>query len=130
VKNVSDQVSENWDKLEPVVEGRVNEILGGIGIPSKDDLGKLSAELNKLTRQVAAMDKKLKAVAKTAPRKAAAKKPAAPKTVVGKTPSLMAAVKKAPAPKAAAKKTAATKAVTTKAASKKTPAPKKTVTTS
>lgn len=80
LKDVTGKVSENWDKLETVVEGRVTEALGGLGIPTTDDLSKLSAELQKLSSQVAAMEKQLNA--ELAPSKLAAEKAPAPTKVV------------------------------------------------
>ncbi|MGB7453101.1 MAG: phasin family protein [Lysobacterales bacterium] len=85
VQDVSRQVSENWGKLESVVEERVKVVLGGLGIPSSDDISKLATELKKLSSQVAALDKKLNAKAKVAPKKPAAKKALTPKTATTMT---------------------------------------------
>ena len=76
VRKMSRQATKNWKELEDVFEqrvsgvldsvfeARVTEILGGLGIPTTDDTGKLSAELEKLSRQVAAMEKDMKASTK------------------------------------------------------------------
>ncbi len=99
VQKASREAVENLQKFENVFEARVTEILGGMGIPTTADTGKLSAELQKLSRQVAAMEKNMKANAKA--------------------PAAKATVKKAPAPKTAVKKVPAPKVITTKAVSKK-----------
>jgi len=65
--------------LESIVEDRVKVVLGGLGIPSSDDINKLATELKKLSKQVADLDKKLNAKAKVAPKKPAAKKALTPK---------------------------------------------------
>ena len=80
MQDVSQQVSDNWNKLETVVEARVTEVLGDIGIPSADDIGKLSNQLQKLSSQVADLEKQMKANTKATPRKPAAKKKVAAKT--------------------------------------------------
>jgi len=61
MKDVTNQVSGNMGKLEKVVEERVKGALGGLGLPGKDDFGKLTAELNKLSAKVAELEKQLKA---------------------------------------------------------------------
>ena len=99
VQKASREAVESLEKFENMFEARVTEILGGMGIPTTADTGKLSAELQKLSRQVAAMEKNMKANAKA--------------------PAAKATVKKAPAPKTAVKKAPAPKAITTTAASKK-----------
>jgi len=104
VQDVSRQVSDNWGKLESIIEDRVKVILGGLGIPSSDDINKLSTELQKLSRQVANLDKKLNAKPKAAPKKPAAKKALTPKaattmTVAEKKKAAEAISKMKPAPK-------------------------------
>ncbi len=106
VQKASREAVENLQKFENVFEARVTEILGGMGIPTTADTGKLSAELQKLSRQVAAMEKNMKANAK-AP---------APKAEVKKAPVRKQVAKKAAATKPAATKPAATKPVVAKAA--------------
>jgi len=66
VKDVSSQVSDNMGKLEKVVEGRVKGALGGLGLPAKDDFGRLTAELDRLSAKVAELEKQLKDNAKPA----------------------------------------------------------------
>jgi len=101
---------EKLEKFENMFEARVTEILGGMGIPTTTDTDKLSAELQKLSRQVTSMEKQVKANAKAVAPKAAAPKVAAPKVAAPK-----AAAKKAPARKPAAKKATAAKPVAKKA---------------
>ena len=73
---VRQQAVDNWDKLESIFENRVARVLGQLGVPTADEVNKLSARVQTLSRKVTAMSKPAK-VAK--PRKAAAKKPAAKK---------------------------------------------------
>lgn len=95
VESVRKQASDNWDKLENVFEERVARVLGRMGVPTADDVNKLSARVQKLSDQVAALaDNKAKPAAKAPARKSTAKKAAAKP-----------AAKKA-APKASAKKAA------------------------
>ena len=88
VDAVRQQASDNWDRLEGIFEERVARVLGRLGVPTADDVNKLSARVQKLSEQVAAM------ADKPAPKKAAAKKAPAKKP---------AAAKQAPAKKVAAK---------------------------
>jgi poly(hydroxyalkanoate) granule-associated protein len=95
VESVRKQASDNWDKLENVFEERVARVLGRMGVPTADDVNKLSARVQKLSDQVAALaDNKAKPAAKAPARKSTAKKAAAKP-----------AAKKA-APKASAQKAA------------------------
>ena len=103
VQKVSTDAVENLEKFENMFEARVTEILGGMGIPTTADTGKLSAELQRLSRQVAAMEKKMKANAKvTAP------KAAAPKATAKKAPARKPTARKATAAQPAAKKVVVT----------------------
>ena len=74
VESVRQQAVDNWDKLEGVFEDRVARVLGRLGVPSADDVNKLSARVQKLSREVS----KLGTAAKTRPvaAKRTAKKPA------------------------------------------------------
>jgi len=69
---VRQQASDNWDKLEAIFEDRVARVLGRLGVPSADDVNKLSARVAKLSEQVAGLNDK---PTKAAPRKPAGKKP-------------------------------------------------------
>jgi poly(hydroxyalkanoate) granule-associated protein len=104
--SVRKQASDNWDKLENIFEDRVARVLARLGIPTRDDVNGLSERVQKLAKQVEALDKKAapKAVKKAVPRKPAVKKAApmkaAPKAVK-KTGVKKATVKKAAVKKAA-----------------------------
>lgn len=104
---VGKQASGSWDKLEQVFEERVARALATIGVPTQQDLAALHAQIDALSRQVAALSAK----AAPAPRPKAAAKPAvkaapkaapktAPKTAVAKATAKPAA---RAAPRAAAK---------------------------
>jgi len=69
---VRKQAVDNWDKLENIFENRVARVLGQLGVPTADEVNKLSARVQTLSRKVTAMSKPA-----AKPRKAAAKKPAA-----------------------------------------------------
>lgn len=109
---VGKQASGSWDKLEQVFEERVARALATIGVPTQQDLAALHAQIDALSRQVAALSAKPavkavpkaapKAVTKTAPKAAAVK--AAPRAAgkpaskaVSKPAARPAAKKKAPA---------------------------------
>ena len=81
---VRKQAVDNWDKLENIFEDRVARVLGQLGVPTADDVNKLSARVQTLSSKVTAMSKAAKpakpAAKKPAAKKAAAKKPAAKKT--------------------------------------------------
>jgi poly(hydroxyalkanoate) granule-associated protein len=78
VESVRKQASDNWDKLENVFEERVARALGRMGVPTADDVNKLSARVQKLSDQVAALaDNKSKPAAKAPVRKTTARKAAA-----------------------------------------------------
>lgn len=93
VGSVRQQASDNWDKLENVFEDRVARVLGRMGVPTADDVNKLTARVAKLSDQVAALADS-KTVAKAPARKPAAKKAAS-------KPAAKPAAKKAPAKNAA-----------------------------
>lgn len=57
VDSVRQQAADNWDKLENIFEDRVARVLGRLGVPTADDVNKLSARVQKLSRQVADMSK-------------------------------------------------------------------------
>ncbi|MGX9730823.1 phasin family protein [Janthinobacterium aestuarii] len=117
---VGKQASGSWDKLEQVFEERVARALATIGVPTQQDIAALHAQIDALSRQVAALSAK----AAPAPKPRAAAKPAvkavpkaAPKAVT-KTAPKAAAVKAAP--RAAGKP--ASKPAARPAAKKKAPA--------
>jgi poly(hydroxyalkanoate) granule-associated protein len=89
---VGKQASGSWDKLEQVFEERVARALATIGVPTQQDISVLHAQIDALSRQVAALSAKaapaskpraaakpaVKAAPKTAPKAAVAKAPAKP----------------------------------------------------
>lgn len=109
VDAVRQQAVDNWDKLEGIFEERVARVLGRMGVPTADDVNKLSARVQKLSDQVTVL------AGKTAS-KPAAKKSSAKKTTARKPAAKKAVAKKPAAKKAAAKKPAAKKADAKKAA--------------
>ncbi|HLF31792.1 MAG TPA: phasin family protein [Xanthomonadales bacterium] len=76
---VRKQASDNWDKLEKIFEDRVARALARMGIPGKDEVNDLADKVQKLTRQVAELDK-ASAAKKAPPRKPVAKKATPKKT--------------------------------------------------
>jgi len=83
VDAVRKQATDNLDKLENVFEERVARVLGRLGVPTADDVNKLSARVQKLSEQVTALAEAQGV--KTAAKKPAAKKPAAKKSAAKKT---------------------------------------------
>jgi poly(hydroxyalkanoate) granule-associated protein len=75
---VRKQAVDNWDKLENIFEERVARVLGQLGVPTAEDVNKLSARVQTLATKVTAMNKPAKTT------KAVAKKPAAKKPVAKK----------------------------------------------
>ena len=94
---VRKQATDNWDKLEKIFEDRVAKALAGLGIPSKDDVSNLADKVQKLTREVAALEGKVGASRAKAASRAPARKAKAGKSGTRKTAQKKAA-KKAPAP--------------------------------
>lgn len=116
------QAEDRWDKLENVFEDRVARVMASLGVPTGDELNRLSAQVEKLSGQVTALAKQPRAaVAKAPASKTTTKKPAAKKAASKKAAPKKTVAKKAAAKKPAVKKTATKK--TSKAAPKKT-APK------
>lgn len=89
---VRKQAVDNWDKLETIFENRVARVLGQLGVPTADEVKKLSERVQTLATRVTAMT--------------AAEKPAAKKTVAKKAATRKATAKKPATKKAAAKKAA------------------------
>ena len=73
---VRKQAVDNWDKLENIFEDRVARVLGQLGVPTAEEVNKLSARVQTLSNKVTTMSK-AKAPRKAPAKKAAAKKPAA-----------------------------------------------------
>jgi len=53
---VRQQANDNWDKLERIFEDRVSRALSRLGIPSKEDVNGLAEKVQKLARDVSALD--------------------------------------------------------------------------
>jgi poly(hydroxyalkanoate) granule-associated protein len=72
VGKVRESAQTNWDKLEKVFEQRVARALSRLGVPTSEEISKLSdrvAELNKRVRELAEQQKKTAAAAtKPAPK--------------------------------------------------------------
>ena len=79
-QQASAKTNAAWDKLEQVFEDRVARSLKSLGVPTNNDVGSLSKQIEELSAEVRALRaSKARAAAKqsattTAPRKAAAKK--------------------------------------------------------
>ena len=97
---VRKQAVDNWDKLETIFETRVARVLGQLGVPTADDVKKLSERVQSLAGRVTSMTQTAK------PKKAVAKKPAAKKPAAKKVAAKKPVAKKAATKKAAAKKPA------------------------
>ena len=85
LKSARRQVEDRWDKLESVFEDRVARAMSGLGVPTADDLNKLSARVESLSRQVAELS-----ASRAKAQKQAAKKPAKaakPATKAAKKPA-------------------------------------------
>lgn len=99
---VRKQAVDNWDKLERIFEERVARSLTKLGIPSQDDVNKLTARVSQLSKQldeITAKPAKASTPAKAANKKVKAK--AAKPAVVRKTarkPATKKAARKAAAP--------------------------------
>jgi poly(hydroxyalkanoate) granule-associated protein len=70
---VRKQAVDNWDKLENIFEDRVARVLGQLGVPTAEDVNRLSERVQTLSTKVTAMTKTEK------PKKAAKKKPVSKK---------------------------------------------------
>jgi poly(hydroxyalkanoate) granule-associated protein len=104
---VRKQAVDNWDKLETIFENRVARVLGQLGVPTADDVNKLSERVQTLASKVTAMTQSAKTAkapaAKPAAKKPAAKKPVAKKVVAKKVVAKKVVAKKPAAPVAADK---------------------------
>ncbi len=78
------QAEDRWDKLETVFEDRVARVMASLGVPTGDELNRLSAQVEKLSGQVTALAKQPRSTAKAAAPKKAAPKKAAPKKAAPK----------------------------------------------
>ena len=94
VEAVRQQASDNWDKLESVFEDRVARVLGRLGVPTAEDVNRLSARVQSLSQEVSKLGA-AQATARKGGKKRATKKTAAKKTATRKVASKKAAVRKA-----------------------------------
>ena len=85
VGSVRQQAVDNWDKLENIFEDRVARVLGQLGVPTADDVNKLSERVQTLSRKVTALSKTTSTKATST--KATSTKAAKPKKVAKKKPT-------------------------------------------
>lgn len=78
--DIQSRAGHQWDKLENIFEERVAKALNKLGVPSAKDVDSLVARIDELNKNVQQMNAKAPA-AKTAKKTAAAKRPAARKSV-------------------------------------------------
>ncbi|MFA9215870.1 MAG: phasin family protein [Sphingomonadaceae bacterium] len=103
---VTGKAAGSWDKLEQVFEDRVARALGSIGVPTQKDIQVLTKRVEQLSKAVAELSGKklpaVKAEAKPAAKKVAAKAVAKPAVKAAAKPAVKKAAAK-PAAKAVAK---------------------------
>lgn len=75
VGKVRESAQTNWDKLEKVFEQRVARALSRLGVPTSEEINKLSGRVGELSRQVRELSEQQKKAVPAAP--AASKKTAA-----------------------------------------------------
>jgi polyhydroxyalkanoate synthesis regulator phasin len=86
-ESVRKLASTNWDKLENIFEDRVSRALASLGIPTREDINELADRVQKLSRQVVALERKTNSAAnKATAKKTKVKKAAVKKAVVKKAP--------------------------------------------
>lgn len=85
-ESVRQQASDNWDKLESVFEARVARVLGRLGVPTAEDVNKLSARVQDLSREVSKLGAASTTTKATTRKKTAGKAPTRKKTT-RKTPA-------------------------------------------
>jgi poly(hydroxyalkanoate) granule-associated protein len=87
VGKVKKGAQANWDRLEKVFEQRVAKALARLGVPTSDEIDRLSAHVAKLNEQVAKLHQSGGAKKSAVSKKAVTKKAASKKTVTKKGPS-------------------------------------------
>lgn len=82
VKSVPDKAEAQWDRVEKVVDERVNTVIKKLGIPSRDEVKTLTRRVEGLTKKVEQLKPKASKTSKTASRstKRSTTKTAAKKT--------------------------------------------------
>jgi poly(hydroxyalkanoate) granule-associated protein len=83
---VTSKAGQKWDRLESIFEQRVEKALHKLGVPSRRDVDALIRRIDALTAQVEAL-RKGTALAAAAPKKAAAKPPAARRVAAKPAPA-------------------------------------------
>jgi poly(hydroxyalkanoate) granule-associated protein len=73
---VTDKAGAQWDKLESIFEARVAKALNKMGVPSRKDIDALIKRIDELSAKTGAPKKTVRAAAKKAPVKRAARKAA------------------------------------------------------
>lgn len=106
VGEVRGRASDTWDRLEKVFEQRVQRALNRLGVPGREEIADLTAQVEALNAELRRGGKAATKAATKAPRKAAAHKAPAKKAAARKAPAKKAA--KAPAKKAPRKAPAKT----------------------
>jgi len=76
---VSAKAGQNWDKLEAIFEARTAKAMGKMGVPTAKDVQALTERVDALAAAVAKLNKAAPKAAAAAPVKAAAKKAPAKK---------------------------------------------------
>lgn len=113
IADVAGKATGTWDRLEQVFEDRVARALGSLGVPSKQDIDRLSRRVVELSAAVQALTEGQPAA-----------KPASPRTAVKSATQVAASAAQAvaAAAKPAARKPAVRKAAAAKPAAPVTPA--------
>ena len=91
VESVRQQASDNWDKLESVFEERVTRALSRLGVPTAEEVNKLSAHVQALSREVSKLGAAKTTTKTTTRKKTTRKAPTRKKTTRKKTASKTAA---------------------------------------
>lgn len=96
VESVRQQAYDNWDKLESVFEERVARVLGRLGVPTAEDVNKLSARVQALSREVSKLGA-AKTTTKATTRKKTTRKAPTRKKTTRKATTRKKTTKKSPA---------------------------------
>lgn len=71
-ENLNTQASGSWERLENAIEERISRSLHNLGVPTRDDIEALGAQIGELQKSVNTLTEK-KSTKKAAPKKSAAK---------------------------------------------------------
>lgn len=80
VKSVTDKAEAQWDRVEKVVDERVNTVIKKLGIPSRDEVKTLTRRVEELTKNVEQLKPKAAKPASKSTRTSTAKKTTTKKT--------------------------------------------------